>query len=437
MDYTATKHALIARKAEDKKLKFISLIHHLNTDFLTQCYHTLKRGKAAGVDRRTLESYTGDEIVQEIEKTIEKIRTKKYHPQPVRRVFIDKPNGDKRPLGIPTVIDKIVQKAVAKILELLYEPLFLRVSYGYRPGKDAHGALKEVNHMIMGKKVNWIIDADIEGFFDHVNHHWMMEFLSQRIKDPNFKSLIYKMLTAGIMQEGMYQSTRTGTPQGGIISPILANIYLHHVLDVWLMTYKKQLKGYAQLVRYADDFIVGVQHQHEAEQLLAELRKQFSKFGLSLSKEKTAIREFGRFAAENRKRRGDKKPEVITFLGLSHYCTTTKDGRYQVRVKTSRAKINQAVMDMNQWLKKARNAIPIKDIWKGIGLKLQGHYNYYGVSGNFESINKYYRVTQGLTHKWMNRRSRRKSWSWEGYWKYLDTYPLPKPILTYAIYNTW
>lgn len=291
--------------------------------------------------------------------------------------------------------------------------------------------------MIMRGKVNFIIDADIEGFFDHVDHNWMIRCLDERIADPNFKQLIMMFLKAGVMQGGEYRATTEGTPQGGILSPVLANIYLHYVLDLWFTGQQKQRNGYTQLVRYADDFIIGVQQRHEAEKIREELDERLGKFGLKLSKEKTRIIEFGRFAGENRKKRGERKPETFDFLGLTHYCTKTKDGRFMVRVKTSQKRMNRSVESMKTWLKQVRNMLPIEKIWPTITSKLQGHYNYYGVSGNFESIQRFFYRTKWLTFKWMNRRSQKKSWNWDEFRRYLETYPFPKPKLTYAIYNTW
>lgn len=435
---TADKLVLIAGKAgADRKLKFISLIHLLNKDYLYDCYKELKQGKAAGIDGRTLESYTDEEMREVIKEMVRQRKAKRYTPQPVRRVLIKKDNGKLRPLGIPTVMDKVMQLGITKILEAIYEPTFLDISYGYRPGRDAHKCLREINHMIMQGKVNYMIEADIEGFFDHVNHDWMMRCLDQRIADPNFKQLIQLFLRAGVMSEGKNQATTEGTPQGGILSPVLANIYLHYVLDMWFAGQRRKWCGESSLVRYADDFVIGVQHKREAEKIMEELGKRLEKFGLRLSAEKTRVIEFGRFAAENRKKRGEKKPETFDFLGLTHYCTKTQDGRFMVRVKTSRKRMNRSVESMKTWLKQVRNMLKPDNIWPTIAKKLQGHYNYYGVSGNFESIHRFYCKTRCLTFKWMNRRSQKRTWNWEGFLKYLETYPFPKPKLTYAIYNTW
>lgn len=435
---TADKLVLIAGKAAaDRTLKFISLIHLLNKDYLYDCYKELKRGKAAGIDGRTLESYTDEEMREAIEEMVRARKEKNYTPQPVRRVYISKDTGKMRPLGIPTVIDKVMQLGITKILQAIYEPTFLDNSYGYRPKRDAHACLKEINHMIMQGKVNYVLDADIEGFFDHVQHDWMVRCLDERIADPNFKYLIGLFLKAGVMQEGRYEATTQGTPQGGILSPVLANIYLHYVLDLWFAARKKTWYGDAYIVRYADDFIIGIQHKQEAEKMRGELEKRLEKFGLKLSKEKTRIIEFGRFASENRKNRGERKPETFDFLGLTHYCTKTRDGRFMVRVKTSRKRMNRSVGAMKTWLKKVRNILPREKIWPTISSKLQGHYNYYGVSGNIESLIRFYSKTRYLVFKWMNRRSQKRTWSWEGFAQYLQTYPLPKPKLTYALYNTW
>ncbi|NTV46762.1 MAG: group II intron reverse transcriptase/maturase [Chlorobiales bacterium] len=435
---TEDKLILIAKHAKEKpKLGFISLMHLLNEEYLQGCYHQLKRGKAPGVDGRTLESYTAEEMYQAIEDTVRMMKQKRYKPQPVRRVSIDKGNGKKRSLGIPTVIDKVIQLGMTRILEAIYEPTFLPISYGYRQGRGAHEALKEINHMLMQEKVNWIVEADIKGFFDHIDHTWMLRCVGERIKDPNFIQLIKKFLQAGVM-EGNYIPTTEGTPQGGIISPMLANIYLHYVLDLWFeRREKRQMQGYTKFVRYADDFLIGAQHKPDAEKIRTDVAERLQQFGLELSAEKTKVLEFGRFAKQNSLRRGKRKPDTFDFLGFTHYCTETRDKRFMVGVRTSRKRINRAIVAMNIWLKGVRNLVSTEGIWEKLSLKLTGHYNYYGISGNFAQINRYYHRTRTLTLKWMNRRSRKKSWNWQGFEKYLTTYPLPEPKLTYAIYNTW
>lgn len=442
MEYNiATKLNLIAKRArEDKNLKFTSLIHQVsNLEHLLACYQDLKQGKASGIDGRTKESYTPKEIKESLIQVIKRLKQRKYRPQPVKRIYINKASSSKqRPLGLPTVIDKIVQLACKNILERIYEPNFLECSYGYRPNKDAHQALLAVNHLIMQKKINWIIDADIEEFFDRLDHYRMMDCLFQRISDPNFKSLIFKFLKSGLLQENTYYPTKEGTPQGGIISPILANIYLHYVLDLWFeKVAKKQLNGEVQLIRYADDFIIGLQYQDQAEKLLKMLKQRLAEFGLTLSKEKTRIIEFGRFTSENHQRRGQSRPPAFDFLGLTHYCSTTRDGRFKLGVKTSRKRIRRTLVNMNSWLKKVRNLLKQKEIWKQLRIKLTGHYNYYGVSGNFDGLKQIYHKTTILAYKWLNRRSQKKSFNHLNFNKYLEQYPLPKPKLKFQIYNTW
>lgn len=435
---TREKLILIADKAKDKRLKFISLAHLLNVDYLMKCYQMLKKGKAAGIDGRTMESYTEEEIKTRLTETVALLKGKRYHPKPLRRVYVDSGSRKERPLGIPTVIDKVVQLGITRILAAIYEPLFLPVSFGFRKDRNAHDALKETNHMIMGRPVNWIIEADIKSFFDTINHEWLMRMLKERITDSSLLLIIYRFIKSGAVEEGKYRKTEEGAPQGAILSPMLANIYLHYVLDLWFERKMKQsLRGYTQLVRYADDFIIGTQHKQEAERILNKLRERFQKFGLSLSREKTEILEFGRFAQENTKRRGENKPDTFNFVGFTHYCSTTRDGRFAVKVKTERKRQNKALVVFNQWIKSVRNRKTTENIWKLIASKLTGHYNYYGVSGNFESIKRYYSRVRNLTFKWLNRRSRKKSWNWEGFERYNSLYPLPRPKLTYAFYNTW
>jgi RNA-directed DNA polymerase len=435
---TETKLVLIAKRAEEEKqTKFISLMHLLNKEYLLNCYKLLKKRKAAGIDGRTIESYTQEEIEREIDMLINRLRTGTYKPQPVRRVHIAKDNGKLRALGIPTVMDKILQLGMTRILTNIFDTSFLPSSYGYRIAKDAHACLKEVNHTIMRQKVSYIIDADIQSFFDTIDHSVMMKCISQRIGDTKFKRLIWKILQSGVIGENGYEPTTEGTPQGGIISPILANIYLHYVLDLWLEKQeKKNLRGYVKLIRYADDFIIGVQYRSDAERLLNSIAMRLKQFGLKLSSEKTKILEFGRFANETREKQGKGKPETFTFLGFTHYCGKTRDGRFSVKVKTSKKKLNKAIIAMGSYLKEHRTQ-PLEELWETLAAKLRGHYNYYGVSGNFEGMHKFYWKTFRLAFKWLNRRSQRKSFTHEEYAKWNTCNPLPKPKISYAFYNTW
>lgn len=335
-------------------------------------------------------------------------------------------------------MDKVIQLAVAKILEPIFEPLFLNSSYGYRPKRNAHEALKAVNDMLMAQKVNWVIDADIKTFFDNVNHDWMMKCLRERITDANFLVLIRRTLKAGAMTEGVYADTDQGTPQGGIISPILANIYLHYVLDLWFdKKVKPALRGYAGMVRYADDFVIGCQYQEEAQKILQSIKDRFSQFGLTLSEDKTRVIEFGRFAKERRAEHGKGKPETFTFLGFTHYCDITRKGTFMVRHKTSSQKYRAAVKRLKEWMQSMKNMRTLSELWNTFSLKLKGHYQYYGITGNTRKLQSFHLEAEQLAFKWLNRRSQRKSWNWEQFHRYLERYPLPQPKIAYALYPSW
>jgi len=436
---TVTKLALITKRSiKDPKERFHNLKHLLNSEYLMVCYEELKKNKAAGIDGRTKESYTNEEIKEEIETTVSRMKKGKYKPKPVKRVNIPKSKIEKRLLGIPTVIDKVVQLGITKILESIYEPQFRNTSYGFRPKKNCHEALKAVYKMVMTKQVNWIIDADIKGFFDNVDHNWLIKCIEERISDKKFRHFIIKFLKAGIMEEGKIKATRKGTPQGGILSPILANIYLHYVLDLWFEAImKEETKGYTEIVRYCDDFIIGVETKEEAMQILKKLKERLKKFKLELSMKKTKIIEFGRYAQKNSKRRGKRKADTFEFLGMTHYCSKSLKGKFLMKVRTSKKRMNQKLKEMNIWLKKIRNLVKIKEIWKLLSSKLRGHYNYYGISSNSKSIQNYYYQTIRLTFKWMNRRSQKQSFSWVKFIKYMRFYPLPKPSIKYNMYNIW
>ena len=438
-NFIATKLALIAkRSAEHPRDKFSTLAYLLSVKYRKGCYNELKKGKVAGIDGKTKEDYTDQEIEREIENTVARMKSKKYNPRPSRRVYIEKANGKQRPLGIPAVIDKVVQQGINKILQAIYEPIFLECSYGFRLNRNCHQALKAVYKMTMTKPINWIIDVDIKGFFDNVNHKWMIECLNQKISDPNFRSIIIKFLKAGVMEQGKYYRTEQGTPQGGIISPTLANIFLHYVLDLWFEhKLKGKVRGYTEMVRYADDFVIGAQTRPVAEQILKEIKERLSKFGLEVSSEKTRIIEFGRYAQQNSRNSGNKKAGTFDFLGFTHYCAKSRKGSFLMKARTSAQRQRKCLKEMNQWLRQIRNQYKVKQIWKILSAKLRGHYNYYGISSNTESIGAYYYWTTRIVFKWLNRRSQKNSFNWTEFARYVKLYPLPKPALVCNMYDIW
>jgi group II intron reverse transcriptase/maturase len=430
-----TKLERIAKVARDNPhYKFTSLASLLNEEYLAHCFSELKRDKASGVDGVSVEAY-GENLAENLHGLVEKMKRMQYRPQAVRRVYIPKENGAKRPLGIPAVEDKVVQMGMAKILEAIFEPQFLECSYGFRRGRGCHMALNRVDKVIMTKPINYIADADIKGFFDTVDHQWMIECLKQRIADRNFLRFIVRFLKSGILEEGNYYETEQGTPQGGILSPILSNIYLHYVLDLWVeKKLKKECRGYVEEIRYADDFILCVQHKADGVRTLSALKQRLGKFGLELSEEKTRLIEFGRYARENATRR-EEKPATFDFLGFTHYCDKTRRGYFKVGRQTSRKKYRQKRKAMTQWLKTTRNVLSLPELWMLLRAKLVGHYRYYGVSGNYPRIASYYSETIGSVFQWLNRRSQKKSFTWEQFRRYLERYPLPKPKLYYNLYT--
>lgn len=411
----------------------MSLAHLLNETFLAECYQELKKKKAPGIDGVSVEEY-GKDIQNNLQVLVRRMKEKSYRPQPVRRVYIPKNNGKLRPLGIPAVEDKVVQMGISKILESIFENDFLEVSYGFRRGKSCHDALKTLDKAVMSKPVSYIIEVDIKGYYDHIDHKWLMKCLKQRIVDTSLLRLIWRNLKAGVMEESRVMKTEKGAPQGGIMSPILSNIYLHYILDLWFeKKLKKKLKGYAQLIRYADDFVICCQYKEEAYSILTELKSRLAKFGLEVSEEKTHIKKFGRFAKADAEKEGNK-PATIEFLGFTHFCTTSRKGKFILGRKTSGKKFRNHLKIINEWLKCIRNMIPLKDWWKILRLKLTGYYQYYGVSGNYRSIDKYYDKVLKIAYKWWNRRSQKKSGNWEEFQNMLKLYPLPKPRIVHAFW---
>jgi RNA-directed DNA polymerase len=411
----------IARKRP--KEVFTSLYHYLNEELLTQCHHQLKANSAAGIDRITKQAYTAN-LQENIHRLTESLMRHSYQPQPVRRVYIPK-GKDKRPLGIPSYEDKMVQAGLTRILQAIYEADFFSCSYGFRPNRSCHEALRSLNDILIHHQVNYIVDADIRGFFDQVDHQQLMDFISLRIADPNIKRLLVRFLKAGVIKQGNYEPTAKGTPQGAIISPLLANIYLHYVLDLWFSrVVKKHCQGEAYLIRYADDFVCCFQYHEDALRFYQALEKRLAKFKLALSKEKTKIIEFGRFAAQNRKSKGLGKPETFSFLGFTHYCDQSRTGKFRVKRKTDASKFRMKVTAFCKWIKRVRN-LPISDIFRQVRIKLLGHYAYYGITDNLKMIRTFYDIVIRLLFKWLNRRSQRRSFGMDKFKQYLKLHPLP------------
>ena len=430
-----TKLNLIAEIVRrDDRCKIDNVAYLLNEANLKECFEMLKKGKATGTDGVGIEEYE-KALGSNLKDLVGRMKRQAYKPQPVRRTYIPKANGKLRPLGIPSTEDKIVQRGIARILEAIYEGEFLDFSYGFRPGRNCHQALERLNTVIMTKPVNHIIDADIKGFFDNVNHTWMMKFLGHRMNDPNLLRLIARFLRNGYMEEGKVYESDKGTPQGGIISPILANIYLHYALDLWIeRVVKPRCRGVVEIVRYADDFVICVQYKDEAERILEVLKKRLGKFNLELAEDKTRIIEFGRYARTNAKARGGK-PETFNFLGFTHFVDVSRKGFFKLGRKTDRKKMTAKLKEMNLWLKSMRN-IPVKDWWPVLKAKLAGHFQYYGVSGNSRSIGTYNYLTVQMVFKWLNRRSQRKSMDWCAFITYFNRHGLPKPRIRCNLYNT-
>ena len=431
-----TKLLRIAELAKsDPKMKFTSLAHLLNVQSLIQCHHELPNNKATGVNGTTKEQYA-ESLEENIMDLTSRLKSKSYRPVPVRRMYIPKLNSNKRrPLGIPEHEDKIVQKGIAKVLNAIYENDFLDCSFGFRPNRNCHDALKILNFYVEKRLVSYVVDVDIKGFFDNVDHKWMMEFLKHRITDPSLLRIISRFLKGGYMEEGRVYKTDNGTPQGGVISPILANVYLHYVLDLWFeKVVRKQCEGQAYIVRYADDFVCCFQHKREAIQFYESLKLRLKKFNLEIAEEKTKVIPFGRFAENNAKRSGNGKPATFDFLGFTHYCGKSKQGKFRVKRKSSRKKVQGKLKESKEWLKSNRNK-NIHLIMERFRRSLVGYYNYYCITDNSQTVNDFKEKIEILLFKWLNRRSQRKSFTWDKFRLFLQMYPLPKPRIRVNIYE--
>ena len=396
----------------DTKLRFTALLHHVNPELLRASFFELKRQAAPGVDGMTWREY-GRNLEERLDDLHGRIHRGAYRAQPSKRVWIPKADGRRRPLGIAALEDKIVQQAVKTVLEQIYEEDFLGFSYGFRPGRSCHNALDALWVGIAHRKVNWVLDADICGFFDNIDHEWLLRFVEHRIADRRILRLIRKWLKAGVSEEGQWSKTREGTPQGSVISPILANIYLHYVFDLWANQWRKRYaRGSVIMVRYADDFAVGFQDRGDAERFLRELRKRIEQFGLQLHPDKTRLIEFGRYAAERRAERGLGRPETFDFLGFTHYCGTTRKGTFTIKrksiAKRMRAKLQEIKMQLRRRMHDA-----VVEVGSWLRSVVQGWFNYHAVPGNSGCLNQFRTQIQRLWRRVLRSRSQKgRCWTW-------------------------
>jgi len=417
----------VARR--DKKVRFTTLMHHVyDLDTLRGAYFGLKRDAAPGVDGETWREY-GEQLEGNLKDLSERLKRGAYRAKPVRRVFIPKSDGGMRPLGVTTLEDKIVQRATVEVLNQIYEVDFLGFSYGFRRGRGQHDALDALYVGIMTKKVNWVLDLDIREFFTSINHEWLVKFVEHRIADRRIVRLIQKWLRAGVLEDGERIQSDVGTPQGGGISPLLANIYLHYVLDLWVQAWRRQAKGDVVIVRYADDAVVGFEHVAEAAQFRADLAERLAKFGLELHPAKTRLLEFGRYAAERRKRNGRGKPESFEFLGFTHVCGKTRSGKFQVLRRTSRKRVRRKLGEIKIELKR-RMHVPVPAVGKWLGAVVRGHINYYGVPNNYPALSTFRFHVAWLWWRTLRRRSHKTRVSWERMRRLVAAY-LPAARITH------
>ena len=411
---------------KDKELKFHNLFSHLTPELLKSSFFDLKKDAAPGIDGQTWHDYAVN-FDQRIEDLHSRLHRGSYRAKPSRRVYIAKADGKQRPLGVAALEDKIVQRATRTILEQIYETSFKGFSYGYRPRRKAHDALDALVVAIKQRDVNWILDADIRGFFDNINHEWMVTFLEHRISDRRMLRLLKKWLRAGVSEDGEWSKTEVGTPQGAVISPLFANVYLHYVLDLWIDTWRKRhARGTVVIVRYADDFVIGFSNEVEAHKCLEALKERMTKFGLELHPDKTRLIEFGRYAETNRKNRGDKSPETFDFAGFTHICGRTRGGAFTVHRRTSRTKFQSKLTELSRELV-LRCHHDLAEVGAWLKSVFQGWCQYYAVPGNYDCLGRFQKALQAKWLRVLQRRSQRgRRLTWKRFTKICNRW-LPNP----------
>jgi RNA-directed DNA polymerase len=415
----------------DKQLRFTTLWHHVyDIEHLRGAYFSLKRNAAPGVDGETWRHY-GEQLEDNLKALSDRLKRGAYRAKPVKRAYIPKPDGRQRPLGVTTLEDKIVQRATVEVLNAIYETDFLGFSYGFRPGRSPHDALNALSAGIMTRKVSWVLDADIRGYFDAISHEWLVKFIEHRIADRRVIRHIKKWLNAGVLEDGSRTYSEEGVPQGGSVSPMLANVYLHYVFDLWVKRWRnRQAAGDVIVVRFCDDVVVGFQYQQDAEGFLEALRKRFRKFNLELHEDKTRLIEFGRFAVQNRKRQGKGKPETFDFLGFTHICGKTRKGKFVVLRYTIAKRMRAKLLELKGELRR-RLHWPVPVVGKWLRVVLLGHYRYFGVPGNIRKIGAFKYHLSLLWFRTLRRRSQRHRLIWERMSRLINRW-LPRPRICHT-----
>ena len=429
LEATLTKLRRLSELAkQDPTLQFTSIAHLLNVELLGDAYRRLRKDASPGIDGLTAQEYERN-LEGNLRDLHRRLREGRYRAQPVRRVYIEQ-EGKQRPLGLPVLEDKIVQKAATSVLDAIFEQDFLPFSYGYRPNRGPQDALNAVFRAIVLGKTSYVLDVDIKGYFNNIVHEHLMTFIQQRIKDRSLLRLIGKWLHVGVLEDGQLLPVTKGTVQGAVISPILANVYLHYVLDEWMETVvKPRLRGEMKLIRFADDFIVCFQHREDAERVASVLRKRLAKYGLELHEGKTRLIAFGRFAEENLRHRGRGKPPTFDFLGFTHICGWSRNGKFTVHVRTARKRLRRTMQRVAVWCRYHRH-LPIREQHRRLARMLMGHYEYYGRRGNLPRLRTLHEFTKRVWYKWLRRRGQRRRLSWEAFRIFLTRFPLPQPHVT-------
>lgn len=403
---------------------FTSLAYLIDLEWLREAYRRTRKDGAAGVDEVTAKDYEGD-LEGNLQSLLDRFKSGRYHAPPVKRAYIPKGDGALRPIGIPALEDKILQRAVVMVLTPLYEQDFLECSYGFRPGRSAHQALEALWRGIMRMGGCWVLEVDIRSYFDTVEHEHLREFLKKRVRDGVILRTIGKWLKAGVMEDGAIHYPQQGTPQGGVISPLISNIYLHEVLDVWFeREVRPRLDGEAVLIRFADDYVIFFTHERDARRVQAVLPKRFGKYGLALHEGKTRLVDFRRPPREG------GTSTTLDFLGFTHFWGKSQKGNRVVQRKTAKKKLRQAVRRVSQWCRANRHR-PVKEQWESLCRKMLGHYGFYGITFNGRSLNRFAQQVRRAWRKWLNRRSRNKDMPWDRFHRLLGHYPLPKPRIVH------